>query len=165
MNINNTSSMSSNNFRANNKILFEAKVGAELRVGRYPDHEPDVIDLNGNNAVDYKEKHSLFGTKTNHIYEEPTLENSFVKIKNFAKANEIEIVTQNEIKDVNIKTVTDVNGHSKYGYPIRLKKKSNNTRSISELIKKETPYNPDAKWAFDTKNNSFIIYEPKNNDV
>lgn len=150
--------ISSNNFRANNKILFEAKIRDNIGCV-----DGDFVDLNNNGDADYEvKKAGLFGGKLKFNFTEPFLVEPYSKIENFAKANETEIITQDNIKNVNIKDRWGI--YENREYPLFRKAGEDNVRSISELVQKESPFTPDAKWAFDTKKQSFIIYEPKDNN-
>jgi hypothetical protein len=150
--------MTSEEFRAKNRIFFEAKVydGPEAF-----EKLKDSIDLDGNNRTDYIERGAgLFGGKIKRQFTEPILVEPYSKIEELAKAYETEVVTQDNISDVKIKDSEDTYRKTAT-YPLHIKRSDGNVRSISELLKKEAPYSPDAKWAFDTRTHSFIIFEPR----
>ncbi|MCE1246114.1 MAG: hypothetical protein LWY06_05675 [Firmicutes bacterium] len=151
--------ISSEDFRANNRIFKEAKIVREY-INELP---TDTIDLNNNGVGDYTTKYKGFlGTHTS--YETECVEPQFIqapydKIREFAKAHETEVITQDSIGDFGLSRL-------KYGGSMLYKITVDScdlvgVTSLKELTKQEAPFTPDAKWAIDTKKRTVIFYEPK----
>ncbi|MEQ8192321.1 MAG: hypothetical protein ABRQ39_30425 [Candidatus Eremiobacterota bacterium] len=154
--------MSAENFKKNNKVIFETGIKALLVDDN--DTRIDVIDLNQNEEIDHGWTNSGFLNPILHpnnktlVIQEPVLAESFNKIKDFAVANETEVITKNELENLQVADVSmsfDV-------YDMVLNKVFiKNERPLSDVAKEAAPFTPDAQWALDVKNDSFIVYEPK----
>jgi hypothetical protein len=155
----NISGTNSDAFKKDNKNFFETKIKPYQS---YKDGATrNVIDLNQNDKVDAISFNSP-GTildpiiKTDRI-NEPTLSESYKKIKDFARAQEKEVITQDDlalhVKDLSVEVT--------YDSPVQEREIGVNLRSLSEVIKDASPFTPNAQWALDVKNDTFMVFEPK----
>lgn len=157
--------ISSSDFKNNNQILFQTKImqnvgwdfTANCGATHYRVGEFDVIDLNKNNKADSQYEKTGF-TTYRQKFTEPSLVNDFTQLANYAKRYGAEVITQDDVNDLQVET-----GGISSGTTVFTKTQliHENPHSISSLVSELEPFEKGAKWAIDVASGEFMIYKPK----
>jgi hypothetical protein len=145
--------ISAENFRRDNKVVFETPIKKMDGLEGKSDY---VLDMNQNDQIDVTWE---FGYNRMQKVDEPVLAESYEKIKDFGTSKETEIITQEQLKDLHIKDLSFVWGMLFCTCPET--SISSNLRPVADMLKNNPSITPDAQWALDIKNDKFIVFEPK----
>ncbi len=144
--------ISAENFRKSNNVLFETSI---KRMDGLEGKSEYVIDMNRNDEVDVTWE---FGYERMQKVDEPVIAESYEKIKDLAASKEMEIITQEQLTDLHIKDFSLVWGALFSACPET--SISGNVRPVADLLKGNSSFTPDTKWALDIKNDKFIVFQP-----
>jgi hypothetical protein len=143
-------------FKAQNTVLSSRKIlhenkGIKAMVFRHGGPY-DVIDINKNGQADTK-KDFYPGNGSHRRYAEPVILR-YERIKEYAAAHQKEVITQDDIGDVEL-------GYVGYGPTNPTTPTCMANTSSAEVMKELCPFDPDTHWAIDVANNEFLVYTPK----
>ena len=154
--------ISSGDFHANNKVYLEVPIITKQESDYHPSIQ-DGLDLNHNGVVDSSLEYgsSFWNPNGWSVHDkEPSLATPYEKIKQFAHANDTEVVTQESMNRILL--VGDYVAKGDRLYTITCKYETlRNKRDLSEVAREEAPLAENPQWAIDTAKKTFIVFEPK----
>lgn len=154
------------NFHASNQILFRAPIlrkteaSEDFSAGWGEAHstgEVDVIDLNGNGSADYKatENYGSGDSNTVSLTEPAIVSPQLDKLEAFAKKNEAEVLTQDDLPQGIYVAETSASGPEKN--VIRSQESLRPANTLVNDLPQE--FDPQAKYAIDFAKGEFLVYK------
>lgn len=167
--------LTSTDFRDSNNILLEASIirRSTAKCGTWPVQPAefqDVIDLNGNGAVDIytKTEKPHYAVVVAEIHsKEPSMVLDYAAAKRWAKEHDTEVITDQDIKDPGTQKLFQryvfnaVDGdYEKVDWQGATEKDGSLQKIVDDVVA-GSQGNPDAHWAIDVNQNKFLVYTKK----